>query len=254
MNDFDAIIIGSGFGGLYALHHLRDDLGLSVRAFDGASGSVAPGGTTAIGARVDAPSSPFYAYTFDKALVDEWDWPETQASQPTVLSYRPEHFADRYDLRKDIQFEAWVTDARYDEVRQRWTIDLHTGETASAQFLVCAVGALFVANMPDIPGIDDFAGECHHTGRWPHESVAFEGKRVAVIGTGSSGIQAIPRSRRLPSTSPSSNARLSTRFARTKSTARGSRTRQVSRRLGELAHLHESPRRLAVPDHETACR
>ena len=192
MNEFDALIIGSGFGGLYALHHLRDELGLNVRAFDGAGGV---GGTWWYnrypGARVDAPSSPFYAYTFDKSLVDEWDWPETQASQATVLSYL-EHFADRYDLRRDIQFETWITDARYDEDRQRWTIDTHTGETATAQFLVCAVGALFVANMPDIPGIEDFSGECHHTGRWPHDPVAFEGKRVAVIGTGSSGIQAIP--------------------------------------------------------------
>ena len=190
---YDAIVIGSGFGGLYALHHLRDDLGLSVRAFDGASDV---GGTWWYnrypGARVDAPSSPFYAYTFCKELVDEWDWPETQASQATVLSYL-EHVADRFDLRRDIQFDTWVTDARYDEDAQRWTIATHTGETASAQFLICATGALFVANRPDIPGIDDFAGECYHTGRWPHEPVSFEGKRVAVIGTGSSGIQAIPQ-------------------------------------------------------------
>jgi cation diffusion facilitator CzcD-associated flavoprotein CzcO len=189
---FDAIIVGSGFGGLYALHHLRDEMGLRVRAFDGAGGV---GGTWWYnrypGARVDAPSSPFYAYTFSKELVDEWDWKETQTAQGDVLAYL-EHFAERFDLRKDIQFETWVSDARYDEPAQRWTIETNTGETASAQFLICAVGALFVANMPDYVGINEFAGECYHTGRWPHEKVSFAGKRVGVIGTGSSGIQSIP--------------------------------------------------------------
>lgn len=192
MAHYDAIVIGSGFGGLYALHHFRDELGLSVRVFDGAGGV---GGTWWYnrypGARVDAPSTPFYAYTFSKDLVDAWDWPETQASQRTVLSYL-KFVADRLNLRKDIQFNTWVTDARYDEEAQGWTIETHTGEQASAQFLICATGALFVANRPDIPGIDDFAGEVYHTGRWPHEPVSFEGKNVAVIGTGSSGMQAIP--------------------------------------------------------------
>jgi len=189
---FDAIIIGSGFGGLYALHHLRDKMGLSVRAFDGAGGV---GGTWWYnrypGARVDAPSSPFYAYTFSKELVEEWEWTETQTAQGDVLAYL-EHFADRFDLLKDIQFETWISDARYDEATQTWTIETEQGEQATARFLICAVGALFVANMPDYPGIEDFAGDCHHTGRWPHEPVSFEGKRVGVIGTGSSGIQSIP--------------------------------------------------------------
>jgi cation diffusion facilitator CzcD-associated flavoprotein CzcO len=189
---YDAIVIGSGFGGLYALHHLRDKLGLNVRAFDGAGGV---GGTWWYnrypGARVDAPSSPFYAYTFSQEMVDHWEWTETQSAQPTILAYL-EHFADRFDLLKDIQFETWVTDARYDEATQRWMIETDSGQTVSSQFLVCAVGALFVTNMPDYPGIDDFAGECYHTGRWPHEKVSFAGKRVGVIGTGSSGIQSIP--------------------------------------------------------------
>ncbi len=190
---FDAIIIGSGFGGLYALHHLRDKMGLSVRAFDGAAGV---GGTWWYnrypGARVDAPSSPFYAYTFSKELVDEWEWKETQTAQGDVLAYL-EHVADRFDLLKDIQFETWISDARYDEASQMWTIETEQGERATARFLICAVGALFVANMPDYPGIEDFAGECHHTGRWPHDPVSFEGKHVGVIGTGSSGIQSIPQ-------------------------------------------------------------
>ncbi len=189
---YDAIIIGAGFGGLYALYHLRDRMGLKVRGFDSAGGV---GGTWWYnrypGARVDAPSSPFYAYTFSQELVQEWDWTETQTPQASVLAYL-EHFADRFDLGKDIQFETWVTDAQYDENTQDWTIKTDKDDTVTAQFLVCAVGSLFVANMPDYPGINDFAGECYHTGRWPHEKVSFAGKRVGVIGTGSSGIQSIP--------------------------------------------------------------
>jgi cation diffusion facilitator CzcD-associated flavoprotein CzcO len=189
---YDAIIIGSGFGGLYTLHHLRDIMGLKVRAFDGAGGV---GGTWWYnrypGARVDAPSSPFYAYTFSKELVNDWEWTETQSSQASILEYL-EHFAERYDLLKDIQLETFVIDADYDEAGQCWNITTDGGETAAAQFLICATGALFVANKPDYPGIDDFAGECYHTGRWPHKKVSFEGKRVGVIGTGSSGIQCIP--------------------------------------------------------------
>lgn len=189
---YDAIVIGAGFSGLYALHHLRDRMGLQVRVFDGAGGV---GGTWWYnrypGARVDAPSAPFYAYTFSKDLVDEWEWTETQSTSADVLRY-VEHVADRFDLRKDIQFRTRITDARWDDTTQRWTVQTEHGDHASARFLICATGALFVANKPDYPGIDDFAGPVHHTGRWPHEPVSFEGKRVAVIGTGSSGVQAIP--------------------------------------------------------------
>ncbi|MEM9748001.1 MAG: NAD(P)/FAD-dependent oxidoreductase, partial [Actinomycetota bacterium] len=188
----DAIVIGSGFGGLYALHHLRDRMSLSVRAFDGAGGV---GGTWWYnrypGARVDAPSAPFYAFTFSQELVDEWDWTETQTAGPDVLRYL-EHVAERFDLIRDIQFETWIVDARWDEDEQRWMVETDSGETHSARFLICATGALFVAHTPDYPGIDDFAGDTFHTGRWPHEPVPFEGKRVGVIGTGSSGIQSIP--------------------------------------------------------------
>jgi cation diffusion facilitator CzcD-associated flavoprotein CzcO len=123
--------------------------------------------------------------------MQEWDWAETQSEQSAVLAYL-EHVADRFDLRRDIQFDTWVQDARYDEAAQRWTVETDTGGLASAKFLICAVGALSTANKPDIPGIHDFSGECYHTGLWPHEPVSFEGKRVAVIGTGSSGIQSIP--------------------------------------------------------------
>jgi cation diffusion facilitator CzcD-associated flavoprotein CzcO len=188
---YDVVIIGAGVSGMYALHHFRE-MGLSARVYDGASDV---GGTWWYnrypGARVDGPGSPFYCYTFSDELMQEWDWTETQSDQPAVLAYL-EHVADRLDLRRDIQFNTWVQDARYDEATQRWTLETSTGVRASAQFLVCAVGALSTANRPDIPGINDFAGECYHTGQWPHEPVSFEGKRVAVIGTGSSGIQSIP--------------------------------------------------------------
>lgn len=188
---YDVVIIGAGVSGMYAIHHFRE-MGLSVRAYDGASDI---GGTWWYnrypGARVDGPGSPFYCYTFSEELMQEWDWAETQSKQSDVLAYL-EHVADRFDLRRDIQFETWVQGAEYDEVAQRWTVETSTGVRASAQFLICAVGALSAANLPDIPGIHDFAGETYHTGHWPHEPVSFAGKRVAVIGTGSSGIQAIP--------------------------------------------------------------
>ena len=188
---YDVVVIGAGVSGMYALHHLRE-MGLSVRVYDGANGI---GGTWWYnrypGARVDGPGSPFYCYTFSEELMQEWDWTETQSEQSAVLAYL-EHVADRFDLRRDIQFGTWVQDARYDEVAQRWTVETSTGGCASAKFLICAVGALSTANKPDIPGLHDFAGECYHTGLWPHEPVSFEGKRVAVIGTGSSGIQSIP--------------------------------------------------------------
>lgn len=189
---YDVIVIGAGVSGMYALHHFRDDLGLSVRVYDGASDI---GGTWWYnrypGARVDGPGSPYYCYTFSDELMKEWDWEETQSEWSAVLAYL-EFVADKLELRRDIQFETWVTDARWDEAAQRWTIETSTGDRASARFLVCAVGALSTANRPNIPGIQDFVGECYHTGQWPHEPVSFEGKRVAVIGTGSSGIQAIP--------------------------------------------------------------
>jgi cation diffusion facilitator CzcD-associated flavoprotein CzcO len=191
VEEYDVVIIGAGVSGMYAIHHFRQ-MGLNVRAFDGASDI---GGTWWYnrypGARVDGPGSPYYCYTFSDELMKEWRWEETQSTQSAVLDYL-EHVADRFDLRRDIQFETWVEKASYDEQTQHWTLETRDGLRARARFLICAVGALSTANMPDIPGIRDFAGECYHTGRWPHEPVSFKGKRVAVIGTGSSGIQAAP--------------------------------------------------------------
>lgn len=192
MPEYDVIIIGAGFSGLYALHKLRNEEGMSVRAFDAAGGV---GGTWWYnrypGARVDGPSSPYYSYMFSQELAEEWEWKETKASGPEVLSYL-EYVAERFDLTKDIQFNTWVKNPVYNEETQRWSIETDKGERASAKYLICALGSLFVANRPDYPGIHDFAGDCYHTGRWPHEKVSFKGKRVAVIGTGSSGIQIIP--------------------------------------------------------------
>ena len=191
VEQYDVIVIGAGVSGMYALHRFRE-MGLSVRVYDGATGV---GGTWWYnrypGARVDGPGSPYYCYTFSEELMQEWDWEETQSEWSAVLAYL-EHVADKFDLRRDIQFETWVKAARYDEATQRWTVQTDTGVRASAAFLICAVGALSTTNRPDIPGINDFAGECYHTGQWPHEPVSFEGKRVAVLGTGSSGIQSIP--------------------------------------------------------------
>ena len=145
-------------------------MGLSVRVYDGAAGV---GGTwwwnRYPGARVDGPGSPFYCYTFSEELVREWDWAETQPDQPSVLAYL-EYVADRLDLRRDIQLETWISDARYDEAGQRWLVETSAGARVSCQFLICAVGTLSAPNTPDIPGIKTFAGECYHTGRWPQDA------------------------------------------------------------------------------------
>ncbi len=188
---FDAVIIGAGFAGLYALYRLRE-MGLAVRVYEGAAGV---GGTwwwnRYPGARVDFPSAPYYAYTFSAELLNEWDWQERQPAQSEVLAYL-DFVADKLELRADIQLETWIQEAAFDESSQRWKITTSEGEGISAQFLVCAMGTLSEPNKPDIPGIDDFVGEVIHTGRWPQEKVTFAGKRVGVIGTGSSGIQSIP--------------------------------------------------------------
>ena len=192
LQEFDAVIIGAGFGGMYALHTLRGH-GLKVRVYDEASGV---GGTwfwnRYPGARVDYPGGPFYCYTFSADLVREFDWPEKQPDQPTVLRYL-NFVADRLDLRRDIQLSTSVTGATYDEGAQRWEIVTSSGERVRAQFMVCAVGALSAAHVPDIAGRDSFKGETYHTGRWPNDKqVSFAGKRVGIIGTGSSGIQSTP--------------------------------------------------------------
>lgn len=186
----DVVVVGAGIAGLYALHKFRSQ-GLAVRVFEAADGV---GGVwywnRYPGARCDVESVD-YSYSFDEALQQEWNWSEKYATQPEILAYL-NHVADRFDLRRDIEFGARVTDAVLDESSLRWEVRTDTGTVVSARFVVLAVGPLSNANTPDIEGLGSFAGPVLHTSQWPHESVDFTGQRVGVIGTGSSGIQAIP--------------------------------------------------------------
>jgi len=143
------------------------------------------------GARVDIESQE-YSYSFSPELEDEWVWTERYATQPELLRY-VNHVADRFDLRRDIEFETRVTSARFDESAHRWRVQTNAGDDAVAKYCVMATGCLSVTNDPRFPGVETFKGKSYHTGRWPHEGVDFTGKRVAVIGTGSSAIQSIPQ-------------------------------------------------------------
>jgi cation diffusion facilitator CzcD-associated flavoprotein CzcO len=187
----DALIIGAGFSGLYQLHALRDRLGLKAHVLEAAEGV---GGTwwwnRYPGARCDSESHA-YAFYFSDELLQSWDWSERYPQQPEILRYL-NHVADRLDLRRDITFNARVTQARWDEAAGLWRVATQDGRRHAAPFLVAAVGCLSSTNRPDIPGLADFAGAIHHTGEWPHEGVDFTGKRVGMIGTGSTGIQAAP--------------------------------------------------------------
>jgi cation diffusion facilitator CzcD-associated flavoprotein CzcO len=186
----DAVIVGAGFSGLYQLHRFRG-LGLSTRVFEAASGV---GGTwwwnRYPGARCDVESMA-YSYSFSPELEQEWTWTEKYPSQPEILRYI-EHVAERFDLARDITFDTRVTSASYDTARHRWTVTTSGGEVIDARFLVMATGCLSVPKAPEVPGAERFQGPTYHTGFWPHEGVDLTGKRIAVIGTGSSGIQAIP--------------------------------------------------------------
>ncbi|PIB95885.1 NAD(P)/FAD-dependent oxidoreductase [Caulobacter sp. X] len=186
----DAVVVGAGFAGLYMVHRLRE-AGLSVQGIEVASDV---GGTwwwnRYPGARCDIPSL-LYSYTWSPEVREDWRWSEKYATQPEILAYA-EHVADRYDLRRAFLFETRVTAATFDEARGRWTVETDTGRVFDAQFCVMATGCLSVPREPDIPGADAFEGEAYVTGRWPHRPVDFKGKRVAIIGTGSSGIQSMP--------------------------------------------------------------
>jgi cation diffusion facilitator CzcD-associated flavoprotein CzcO len=188
---FDALVIGAGFSGLYQLLCLRDRLGLSVKVLESGAGV---GGTwywnRYPGARCDSESHS-YCYSFSDELMREWEWSERYPGPPEILRYL-NHVADRFDLKRDIRFNTRVASAHYDEPANLWRVTTDTGETLAAQFLITAVGCLSSANIPDIPGLDTFAGRWYHTGQWPHEGVDFSGKRVGQVGTGSTGIQAAP--------------------------------------------------------------
>ncbi len=187
----DALIIGAGFSGMYQLLSLRDRLGMRALVLEAGEGV---GGTwywnRYPGARCDSESHS-YNYTFSKELFEEWEWSERYPQQPEILRYL-NHVADRFDLKRDIRFNSRVNEARYDEAANRWTVRTEAGARYQAQFLITAVGCLSSANVPNIPGLQDFAGKWYHTGQWPHEGVDFRGKRVGLIGTGSTGIQATP--------------------------------------------------------------
>jgi cyclohexanone monooxygenase len=188
----DAVVIGAGFGGLYMLHRARG-LGLSTVAIERAPDV---GGTwywnTYPGARCDAESI-VYNYSFDPELRQEYQsrWPERYSRQPVILDYARD-VADRLDLRKDIRFDTTVTRASWDEDSRTWTVETDAGDPIRCRFLISAVGCLSDSQVPDFPGLEDFRGEWHHTGRWPHEEVDLSGKRVIQIGTGSSGVQSAP--------------------------------------------------------------
>ena len=188
--EIDAVVVGAGFGGLYMLHKLRE-LGLSVQGFDKA-GDV--GGTwywnRYPGCRCDIPSLS-YSYTWSPELLREWTWSEKYATQPEILAYA-RFVADKYDLRSLIRFETAVLSAVFDDAANLWTITTDQGDSVKARYLIMASGCLSMPREPDINGADAFDGPTYHTGRWPHEEVDFTGQRVAVIGTGSSGIQSIP--------------------------------------------------------------
>jgi cyclohexanone monooxygenase len=186
----DVVVVGAGFAGLYMLHRLRR-AGFTARVLEAGGGL---GGTwywnRYPGARCDVQSLE-YSYGFDEDLQQEWEWTERYASQPEILRYL-EHVADRFDLRRDIRLDTRVVAAAFDEGADTWTVRTEAGERFTARFVVAATGCLSAANLPDIPGRDSFQGPTYHTGRWPHEGVDLSGRRVGVIGTGSSAVQSIP--------------------------------------------------------------
>jgi cyclohexanone monooxygenase len=186
----DVLVIGAGLAGLYAHHRFRQ-LGLSLFGFEQAPDV---GGTwfwnRYPGARCDVESLD-YCYSFSEELLDEWRWSERFAAQPEILSYA-NHVADRIDLRRDIAFDTKVTAARFDEKANRWTVETSRGDKVTCQFLVTTVGSLSLPKAPDYQGLDEFQGRWVQTGCWPRDKVEIAGKRVAVIGTGSSGMQSIP--------------------------------------------------------------
>ncbi|MDO8399186.1 MAG: NAD(P)/FAD-dependent oxidoreductase [Bradyrhizobium sp.] len=187
--DYDAIIIGAGMSGMYQLHRLRQQ-GMRVRVFEAGTGV---GGTwywnRYPGARFDSESYS-YGYSFSQELLEEWNWSEHFAGQPETLRYL-NHVADKFDLRRDIQFRSQVTSAVWAEDTRSWTITLQDGSQFRARFLITAIGPLSAPTLPRIEGVASFKGQSFHTARWPHEPVDFTGKRVAVIGTGATGVQTI---------------------------------------------------------------
>jgi cyclohexanone monooxygenase len=186
----DAVIVGAGFGGMYAVHRLRER-GLKIKAFETGDDV---GGTwywnRYPGARCDVESIE-YQYGFSEEIARDWTWSERYACQPEIIRYA-DYVAKRLDLRRDIQFNTRVTSAVFDEAAGLWAVETDQGDRVIAQFCIMATGCLSASRVPDFEGKESFKGNWYHTGRWPHEGVDFTGQRVAVIGTGSSGVQSIP--------------------------------------------------------------
>src|SRR6202040_3891894 len=189
--DFDAVIIGAGFSGMYMLHSLRDKLDLNVTVLEAGNGV---GGTwywnRYPGARCDSDSY-IYCYTFDKNLLQEWDWSERYPEQDEILRYL-EHCAERFDLKPDIQFGKRVVETSFDEKTNLWTVRTDKGDAVRARFVIAAVGSLSATNVPPFKGLGSFKGKWYHPSQWPHDGVDFTAKRVGVIGTGATAVQAIP--------------------------------------------------------------
>lgn len=186
----DAVVVGAGFGGMY-MTHLLVQKGLSVQGFERGDDV---GGTwywnRYPGCRCDVESME-YSYKFSDELQQEWEWSERYSPQPEILAYA-NHVADRFGLRQHFAFQSSVVSAKYSEVDKLWAVETNTGDHVSTRYLIMATGCLSAANIPDFQGLEDFTGQSYHTGAWPKEGVDFSGQRVAVIGTGSSGIQSIP--------------------------------------------------------------
>jgi cyclohexanone monooxygenase len=189
-NIFDVVIVGAGISGMYMLYKMRE-LGLSTRVLEMGSDV---GGTwywnRYPGARCDTDTLE-YSYSFCEELQQEWEWPERYPTQPEILRYL-NHVADRFELRTDISFDTKVVGARFDELAGRWRVRTDDGAELRSQFLVMGTGCLSSPNTPHIDGTESFDGPIYHTGKWPHARVDFTGKRVGIIGTGSSGVQSIP--------------------------------------------------------------
>ena len=190
MKNVDVVVVGAGFSGLYLLYRLRK-AGFSTRVFERGGGV---GGTwywnRYPGARCDVESLQ-YSYSFDEQLQQDWHWPEKFSAQPDILAYA-NYVADRFDLKKDIEFNVEVKGSWFDENSNRWKITTNTEEEINSQYFIMATGCISTTQIPNIKGLSDYIGNTFHTGDWPHEEVDFSGQSIAVIGTGSSGIQSIP--------------------------------------------------------------
>jgi cation diffusion facilitator CzcD-associated flavoprotein CzcO len=191
VTNLDALIIGAGFSGLYQLLSLRDKLGLNAKVVEAGDGV---GGTwywnRYPGARCDSESHS-YSYYFDKELLETWKWSERYPGHAEVVKYL-NYAADKLDLKRDIDFNTKVVSAHYSQAQNIWRVKTEDGREIECKYLITAVGCLSSTNVPKFPGLDNFEGDWYHTGQWPHDGVDFAGKRVGQIGTGSTGIQAVP--------------------------------------------------------------